>query len=104
MGADQKCTAAGKVVGSVLALRDLLGVKGFAGRSKFSRRIIRVRKVVRMRFLISSGNRMFPVETMASFMAEAATKLSNSALRVELDSPAAASRLISAQTLSAVVR
>jgi len=41
---------------------------------------------------------------MASFMAEAATKLSNSAFRVELDSPVAASRLISAQTLSAVVR
>jgi hypothetical protein len=104
MGADQKCAAAGMVVGSVLALRDLLGVKGFAGRSKFSRRIISVRKVVRTRFLISSGNRMLPVQTRASFMAEAATKLSNSALRVELDSPAAASRRISAQTLSAVDR
>lgn len=37
-------------------------------------------------------------------MAEAATKLSNSALRVELDSPAAVSRRISAQTLSADIR
>src|ERR1700756_3672261 len=97
----QKCAAAGKVAGAGLAFRDLLGVKGFAGRSKFSRRIISVRKVVRIRFLISSGNRMLPVHTRASFMADAATKLSRSAFLVEFDSPTAASRLISAQTRSA---
>ena len=59
-------------VASVLAVR-CLGKKGFAGRSRFSRRIISVRKVVRTRLLISSDNRELPVPMRASFIAEAAT-------------------------------
>lgn len=59
-------------VASVLFVRDL-GRKGFTGRSRFSRRIISVRNVVRTRFLISSVNRTLPVPMRASFMAEAAT-------------------------------
>ena len=64
--------AAVAAVASVGVVRRL-GKKGFAGRSRFSRRIISVWKVVRTRFLISSDNRAFPVPMRASFMAEAAT-------------------------------
>jgi hypothetical protein len=59
-------------VASVLAVRRL-GKKGFAGRSRFSRRIISVRKVVRTRLLISSDSRELPVPMRASFIADAAT-------------------------------
>jgi hypothetical protein len=41
--------------------------------SRFSRKIIRVRKVVRTRFFVSSGMRRLPVATQASFIADMAT-------------------------------
>jgi hypothetical protein len=69
---DQICALAEIAVASILDFRGL-GKNGFAGRSRFSRRIINVRKVVRTRFLISSDNRTLPVPMRANFMAEAAT-------------------------------
>jgi hypothetical protein len=69
---DQVGGAAQAAVASGLLVRRL-GRKGFTGRSRFSRRIISVRNVVRIRFFISSDNRTLPVPIWANFMAAAAT-------------------------------
>ena len=69
---DQTRAVAGTAVRMVPVFR-CLGEKWLVARSKFSRRIISVRKVVRTRFLISSDNRALPVPTRASLTAAAAT-------------------------------
>lgn len=68
---DQTRAAAETEATSVLVVR-CLGRKRLAARSRFSRRIINVRKVVSTRFLTSSDKRTLPVPRWASLTADAA--------------------------------